>query len=87
LTFSAPEERFDFDREAVVFWGTDRNHRIRCAVSSEVLEDHFHDDDRKILDAFRENCSAIEEIARQKYLSGRVETDGSVWVHTTDIAS
>lgn len=86
LVFPAPEERFDFDRDAVVFWGMNRNHRIRCVISGEALEDHFHGNDRKKLDVFRENCLAIEEIARQKYLSGSVETEGSVLVRTTDIA-
>jgi hypothetical protein len=85
LTFPAPEEWHDSGRDVVVFWGMDRNHRIRCAISREALDDHFHGDNRKKLGVFRENSRAIEEIARHKYLSGRVEPDGSVLVRTADI--
>ena len=84
LTFPAPEEWHDSARDVVVFWGMDRNHRIRCAISREALDDHFHGDNRKKLDVFRENRQAIGEIARRKYLSGRVEPDGSVLVRTAD---
>ncbi len=85
LTFPAPEERHDTGPDVVVFWGMDRDHRIRCAISREALDDHFHGDNRKKLEVFRENSRAIEEIARRKYLSGRVEPDGSVLVRTADI--
>lgn len=86
LTFPEPEERHDTGRDVVVFWGIDRNHRVRCAISREALDDHFHGDNRKKLDVFRENRAAIEDIARRKYLSGRVEPNGSVLVRTADIA-
>ena len=85
LTFPAPEEWLDSGRDVVVFWGMDRNHRIRCAISREALDDHFRGDNRKKLDVFRENSRAIEEIARRKYLAGRVEPDGSVLVRTADL--
>jgi hypothetical protein len=85
LSFPAPEERYDSDRDVVVFWGLDRDHRIRCAISREALDDHFHGDNRKKLDVFREHHVAIEAIARRKYLSGRVEPDGSILIRTADI--
>jgi hypothetical protein len=37
------------------------------------------------LEVFRENRPTIEEIARRKYLSGRVEPDGTVLLRTADI--
>jgi len=40
---------------------------------------------RNKLEVFRENRPAMEEIARRKYLSGRVEPDGTVLIHTVDI--
>jgi fido (protein-threonine AMPylation protein) len=86
LTYLAPEEWHDIGRDVVVFWGMDRNHRIRCAISREALDDRFHGDNRKKLEVFRENRVAIEDIARRKYLSGRVEPDGSVLVRTAEIA-
>ena len=86
LIFPAPEERHDASRDAIVFWGQDRAQRIRCAISQEALDDHFHGDNRNKLEVFSENRSAIEEIARSKYLSGRVEPDGTVLIRTADIS-
>jgi hypothetical protein len=37
------------------------------------------------LEVFRENRPTIEEIARRKYLSRRVEPDGTMLIHTADI--
>jgi hypothetical protein len=85
LAFSAPEDKYDTERDVVVFWGLDRDQRIRCAISREALDDHFHGDSRNKLEVFRENHPAIEEIARRKYLSGHVEPDGTVLVRTADI--
>jgi Fic family protein len=85
LIFPAPEERYDTSRDVVVFWGQDRTQRIRCVISMEALDDHFHGDNRNKLEVFRENRPAIEDIARRKYLSGRVEPDGTVLIRTADI--
>lgn len=85
LVFPAPEERFDAMRDAVVFWGLDRGERIQCVISEESLDDHFHGDKRNKLEVFRENRSAIEELAQRKYLTGQVEPDGTVLIRTADI--
>jgi Fic family protein/DNA-binding transcriptional ArsR family regulator len=84
LAFPAPEERYDIGRDVVVFWGLDRDQRIPCAISREALDDHFRGDNRNKLEVFRENRQAIEEITRRKYLSGRVEPDGTVLIRTAD---
>ena len=60
----------DGSRRSDIAKGHDRDKRIRCAISEEALEDHFHADNRSQLEVFRENSPAIEEIARRKYLSG-----------------
>ena len=86
LIFPAPEERHDASRDAIVFWGQDRAQRIRCAISREALDDHFHGDNRNKLEVFRENHPAIEGIARSKYLSDHVEPDGTVLIRTADIS-
>ena len=86
LKFPAPEARYDGARDVVVFWGLDRDQRIKCAISEEALDDHFQGDNRSKLEVFRENLPAIEEIARRKYLSSKVETDGSVLISTADIS-
>lgn len=86
LIFPAPEERYEISRDVVVFWGQDRTHRIRCAISREALDDHFHGDNRNKLQVFRDNRPAIEDIARRLYLSGHVEADGSVLIRSADIS-
>jgi DNA-binding transcriptional ArsR family regulator len=86
LAFPAPEERYEAGPDVVVFWGLDRDQRIRCVISREALDDHFGGDNRNKLEVFRENRPTIEEIARRKYLSGRVEPDGTVLIRTADIA-
>lgn len=88
LTFPVPEERYVFGQDVVVFWGQEgkeRKERIRCAISREALDDHFHGDHRNKLEAFRDNRSAIEEIARRKYLAGRFEPDRTILIRTADI--
>jgi len=85
LVFPAPEERFDALRDVVVFWGLDRGARIRCVISQEALDDHFHGDNRNKLEVFRENRPAIEELAQRKYLNGQVEPDGTILIRTADI--
>ena len=85
LIFPAPEERYDTARDVVEFWGLDRDQRIPYAISREALDDHFRGDNRNKLEVFRENRPTIEEITRRKYLSGRVEPDGTVLIRTADI--
>lgn len=85
LIFPDPKERYDTSRDVVEFWGQDRTDRIRCAISKEALNDHFHGDKRNKLEVFRENRPIIEDITRRKYLSARVEPDGTVLIRTSDI--
>jgi Fic family protein len=85
LKFPAPDERYIFDREVVVFWGQDGERRVRCEISREALDDHFHGDNRDKLEVFRANRPIIERAARAKYLAGRTEPDGSVLIRTLDL--
>jgi Protein of unknown function (DUF1488) len=39
LVFSDLEERYDTERDLVVFWGLKRDRRIQCAISREALGD------------------------------------------------
>jgi len=87
LTFFAPQERYISSRDAVVYFGQDGKRRVRCVISREALDDHFHGDHRNKLDVFRENRKAIEATTRRKYLDGELEPDNSVLVRTTDIRS
>ncbi len=85
LIFPVRDEQYDRSRESVVFWGQDRAQRVRCMISREALDDHFQADHKDKLDVFRTNRQRIEEIARNKYLAGHIEPDGSVQIRTTDL--
>ena len=85
LTFPESEARYIFDRAVVVFWGQDGQARVRCAISREALDDHFEGDGKDKLDVFQANRQAIEQHAREKYLAGDTETDGSVLIRTGDL--
>jgi hypothetical protein len=86
LEFPDRAEKFDFDREVVVFFGEDGKARVRCAISREALDDDFGADNRDKVDVFKENRKIIEDAARQKYLAGDTETDGSILIHTGELA-
>ena len=86
LEFPDKAEKFDFDREVVLFFGQDGKNRVRCAISCESLDDDFAADNRDKVEVFTENRTVIEEAARQKYLTGDTETDGSILVHTGELA-
>ncbi|HEV2521704.1 MAG TPA: DUF1488 family protein [Candidatus Acidoferrales bacterium] len=85
LKFPAPEERYDFDRRVVLFWGQDGKTQVRCAISDDALDDHFNGDDKDKLEVFRANRREIEQEARRKYLAGRMEADGSILIRTGDL--
>jgi Protein of unknown function (DUF1488) len=85
LTFPAPDARYVFDRAVVVFWRQDGETRIRCEISEEALDDHFDGDRKNELKAFLAHPHEIEEIARRKYMAGRLERDGSVLIQTNEL--
>ncbi len=85
LEFPRPEEWYDFDRRLVAFWGLDGRTRVRCEISGDTLDDHFHGDNKDKLEVFRANRQTIEQHARRKYLDGETEPDGSVLIRTADL--
>jgi len=86
LRFPEQTAKFDFDREVVVFFGEDGKARVRCAISREALDDDLQADTRDKVEVFRENRNVIEQAARQKYVAGDTETDGSILIHTGELA-
>ena len=84
LQFPKPEEKYNSDRGVVVFWGQDGETRVRCEMSREALDDHFHGDNEGKVEVFRSNRRAIEEEAQRKYLAGLTEADGSILIRTLD---
>jgi len=85
LTFPAPKESFVFERDIVFFYGQDGEAWVRCAISREALDDHFHGDGKDKLEVFRANRQAIEEEVRRKYISGDTEVDGSILIRSDDL--
>lgn len=69
----------------VVFEGQDGEKRVRCEISREALDDHFHGDNKDKLEVFRADRPIIERAARAKYLARRTEPDGSVLIRTLDL--
>ncbi len=86
LKFPEPRERYIFDRDVVLFYGQDGETRVTCVISEEALHDDFRGDRRDPLEVFRENRAAIEQGARQKYAAGDTEPDGSVLIHSGELA-
>jgi len=86
LKFPDRAEKWDFDRDVVVFFGQDGDNRVRCAISREALDDDFRGDGRDKVEVFRENQAAIEQAVRQKYAAGDTETEGSILIHSGELA-
>jgi len=85
LTFPAPKESFVFERDIVFFYGQDGEACVRCAISREALDDHFHGDGKDKLEVFRANRQPIEQEVRRKYIAGDTEVDGSILIHSDDL--
>ncbi len=85
LTFLAPKESFVFERDIVLFYGQDGDSWVRCAISREALDDHFHGDSKDKLEVFRANRQLIEQEVRRKYIAGDTEVDGSILIHSDDL--
>lgn len=87
LTFQNPPPRYVFDRDVIVFDGEANGEAVRCEVSRETLEDHVDANGRSRdgwIVTFHENRTAIEAMARFKYLSWPVEQAGTVLIKTSD---
>jgi len=85
LTFLAPKESFVIERDMVLFYGQDGDSWVRCAISREALDDHFHGDGKDKLEVFRANRQLIEQEVRRKYIAGDTEVDGSILIHSDDL--
>ena len=85
LKFPAPNEKENFKGDSVEFWGQDGEVRVRCEITRSALDDHFGGNGKDRLAVFKANRRAIEEIARRRYLAGRVEESGSVYIDSSDV--
>jgi len=85
LTFLAPMESFVFERDMVLFYGQDGHAVVRCAITREALDDHFHGDSKDKIEVFRANRPSIEQEVRRRYLAGDTELDGSILIRSGDL--
>lgn len=82
-----PDENFKKDIEdRINFWGQEGDKRILMRITREALEDYFSDRARlNEEEAFRKYRKRIEVLARQKYLLGQLEPDGTVMIRGSDV--
>lgn len=85
LHFPEPKAYYDPIRMRIVFVGKDGINTISCAITREALEDHFKLTDQNTLKVFEKNRPRIEHEVLRKYLSRRIEADGSLLVKTEDL--
>lgn len=88
LSFRAPEPRYVFDLDVVVFEGYAAGNVVQCKITGEALEDHFGSTGlgkEERLAAFLQNRSSIEALSCAKYLHRPVEEPGRILIGTADI--
>jgi hypothetical protein len=88
LAFPDSRARYDSNREVVSFIGEALGHPVRCAVSREVLEDHFGANGQDMegrLASFHLSRSKIERMVKTKYLSWPIEEPETVLLKTMDV--
>ena len=85
LTFPDPKESFVFERDIVLFYGQDGEAWVRCVITREALDNHFHGEGKDKLEVFRANRQAIEQEVRRKYNAGDTEVDGSIFIRSEDL--
>jgi hypothetical protein len=91
LTFSNSIPKYDSDRDVVTFGGEALGSPVAAAISREALDDNFgtagtsgHTNEER-LETFRKNRSAIELMARHKYLFWPVEEIEAVLIRTQEV--
>lgn len=88
ITFPDRIERYDPDRDLVLFPARTPGGEITCAVSGEALKDRFGTrggGEGARLSAFRVHRDEIEAAVRRKYEAGRTERDGSLLIRSSDL--
>jgi hypothetical protein len=91
LTFHNSASNYDQSRDIVAFGGEALGVPVRCAISRAALDDNFGTagtsgrTNEERLETFRKNRSAIERMARQKYLFWPVEEIEAVVIKTEEV--
>ena len=88
LAFPERVERFDPDRDAVLFSGRAESGTVDCAITGDALAASYGAKGRSaraLLAAFRGHRAEIEDQARRKLTANALEKDGSVLLRPADI--
>jgi hypothetical protein len=91
LMFNNYAPGHDFGRDIVTFGAEALGAPVSCAISREALDDYFGTagtsgrTKEERLETFRKNRSAIERMARDKYLFWPVEEVEAVLIKTADV--
>jgi hypothetical protein len=88
LAFNNSPAHYDFVRDVVTFAGAALGQPVTCAVSREALADHFGGsglDRNGRLQKFLENRSAIERMARVKFLRWPIDDINRVLIKTEEV--
>ena len=91
LTFNNSAPTYDHSRDIATFGGEALGIPVSCAISREALDDNFGAagtsgrTNEERLETFRRNRSAIERMARHKYLFWPVEEIEAVLIKTEDV--
>lgn len=88
LTFANEPPHSDFERDVVTFVGKAQGNTVHCAISREALDDNFGtnaETKEGRVEVFRQNRSAIEQMARTKYLDWPIEEPETVLIKTLDV--
>src|SRR5262249_39095178 len=89
LTFNNPPPNYDFGRDVVTFVGDSMGEPVQGSISREALDDHFGTGglgNEACVERFLEHRSAIEAMARAKYLSWPIEESAAVLIKTGEVA-
>ena len=88
IEFPDKVERFDLDRDVVMFPALSAEGEISCAITGDALADHFEargSGRRALMAAFRRQRSQIEDAARRKFMARNREPDGSILIRSADV--
>jgi hypothetical protein len=88
LTFDNEQPNYPFFDNFVTFAGKSFGDRVQCEIHHEALADYFGATSitqAVNIEAFLKNRSAIEQLARTKYLSFPIEEPGRISIKTMDI--
>lgn len=87
LKFPRRDYAWDFEHQAVRFWGRASGKAVMCRVTLAALQDHFQltgGGGPLANEAFASGRARIEALAVQKWNAGALEPDGSILLRSEE---